>query len=150
MRLNESGLVQVPFGWKLRVRSLHCPQASVLGNCKTGNTFSKVVWTRAAKPRSLVQTSSALSEHKTKGSRSHSPPSTMVPLSGQCHFRLWGKLNAAQDGRLMQNIEYITGMSAYQIGMVEKRRLNAYMVFFMDFAKKHPHLGQVRALLLRC
>ena len=73
----------------------------------------------------------------------------MVPLSGQCHFRLWGKLNAAQDGRLMQNIEYITGMSAYQIGMVERRRLNGYVVFFMDFAKK-PHLGQVRALLLRC
>ena len=29
----------------------------------------------------------------------------------------------------MQNIEYITGMFAYQIGMVEKRRFNAYMVF---------------------
>ena len=66
----------------------------------------------------------------------------MVPLSGQCHFRLWRKLNAAQDGRLMQNIEYITGMSAYQIGMVEKRRFNAYVVFFfMDFAKKKPSFG---------
>ena len=49
----------------------------------------------------------------------------------------------------MQNIEYITGMSAYQIGMVEKRRFNAYMVFSWILQKKHPHLGQVRALLLR-